>query len=145
MDMSVKAYGDLTKDELYGVLRLRSAVFVVEQLCPYQDIDGRDGDAYHLRLLDGEELIGYLRIIGEDDGTASIGRVISVRRRQGLATMMLEHALSFIEERFGGCTVRLEAQVYAKNLYSKLGFIETGGEFLLDGIPHIAMEKVLQK
>ena len=136
-----KCFADLTTRELYEILKARSAVFVVEQSCVYQDADGLDPTAYHLWLSDEDGIAAYLRLLppGARFPEASLGRVLSLRRRQGLATRLLTAALAAARERYGACAVRIEAQVYARALYEKLGFAAVSDEFLEDGIPHIQM------
>ncbi|MBQ4092071.1 MAG: GNAT family N-acetyltransferase [Firmicutes bacterium] len=142
MNLFVKAFDELTAEELFEIYKLRSAVFVVEQQCIYQDIDDLDKVALHLWLEDGN-ILSYLRILppGTVRKEAAIGRVISVVRRKGYATMLLKEAIRVIRERFGTDAVYLESQTYAKELYEKLGFRQISEEFLEDGIPHIKMLK----
>ena len=144
MQISAKRFGELSAAELYEILRARAAVFVVEQKCAYQDIDGRDLEAVHVvaRGEDGE-LAGYLRVMRGEDGRAWIGRVLALRRRQGVATRLLREGLEVAGEVFGARRVCLEAQTYARGLYEKAGFVQTSEQFLEDGIPHVRMEKVI--
>ena len=143
MNLFVKAFDELTAEELFEIYKLRSAVFVVEQQCIYQDIDDLDKIALHLWLEEDGNILSYLRILppGTVRGEAAIGRVLSVVRRKGYATMLLKEAIRVIRERFGTDAVYLEAQTYAKELYEKLGFRQISEEFLEDGIPHIKMLK----
>lgn len=142
MDISIRGFDDLSKEDLYDILKARASVFVVEQNCPFCDPDGLDFDAYHLCARSDGVLIGYLRFHRSGDGFA-LGRVLSLRRREGVATMMLAHALSFIRGEFGPCVVDIEAQLYAESLYTRLGFERTGEACPLDGIPHVRMMKTL--
>lgn len=141
MNLRVKAFAELTAEELFEIYKLRSAIFVVEQQCVYQDIDDSDKSALHLWLEKDGEILSYLRVLPPDivRKEAAIGRVLSVVRRKGYATMLLDAALSCIRERFGDVSVYLEAQTYAKSLYEKLGFRQVSEEFLEDGIPHVKM------
>lgn len=143
MNLFVKAFDELTIEELFEIYKLRSAVFVVEQQCVYQDIDDLDKAALHLWLEEDGNILSYLRILppGTVREEAAIGRVLSVVRRKGYATMLLKEAIRVIRERFGTDAVYLEAQTYAKELYEKLGFRQISEEFLEDGIPHIKMQK----
>ncbi len=127
---------------LYAILRLRSEVFVVEQNCPYQDVDGLDLDSTtrHLWLTDdGPEPVAYLRILEEPDGTARIGRVCvsPAARRRGLAGALMISALDLIGHR----DAVLSAQVYATGLYASAGFEPDGPQFLEDDIPHLPMRR----
>jgi len=140
--LHIKTFDELTTNELYAILRLRAAVFVVEQNCVYQDLDDKDQTSLHLFLTEGEEIIAYARVIpaGVSFPEVAIGRVISTRRRQGLGTRIVREAITVARERFHAPSIVLEAQVYARSLYEKLGFCQTSEVFLEDGIPHIQMK-----
>lgn len=141
MTLTVKRFDELTLEELYEILRLRSAVFVVEQACAYQDIDNKDQNAVHAWLSDEDGIAVYLRVMdrGVYDEEVAIGRVISLRRRQGLATQLLREGIRIAQEAFGAEVISVEAQVYARSLYEKLGFRQASEEFWEDGILHIRM------
>lgn len=141
MELCVKRFDQLTLDELYDIMELRVAVFVVEQTCPYPEIDGRDKAAYHVFLRDEEGIQAYLRVLdrGVSFPEASIGRVIAVKRRQGLGTEILRAGIRTAREKFRADAIRIEAQTYARALYERQGFRQTSEEFLEDGIPHIQM------
>ena len=141
MEFCQKRFDELTLEELYAILRLRADVFVVEQNCPYQDLDDKDQAALHLYLRNENGIRAYLRIMdrGVSHRCVSIGRVIAVDRRQGLATELLRRAVCAAREEFHADQIYLEAQVYAKALYEKLGFRQISDEFLEDGIPHVQM------
>ena len=141
MDTVILHYSELDRDTLYDILELRMSVFVVEQDCVYMDIDGRDVDAYHMICRENGEIKGYLRILkpGALFREASIGRVIAVDRRKGIASRMVSSAIDFIRDDMHEDRIRIESQVYAAGLYEKLGFVKDGEEFLEDGIPHIQM------
>ena len=141
MTLRIKHFNELTADELYAILRLRVAVFVVEQNCPYLDPDNLDQDAVHLWLEDGDGIEAYLRILdrGTESEHVAIGRVIAVKRRCGLGSRILKEGIQVARERFHADKIYLEAQSYAKGLYEKQGFRPVSEEFLLDGIPHVRM------
>ena len=141
MDIVIMHYSELDRDTLYDILELRMSVFVVEQDCAYMDIDGRDVDAYHMICREDGVIKGYLRILkpGAFFKEASIGRVIAVDRRRGIATEMVSSAVDFIRDTLHEGRIRIESQVYAAGLYEKLGFVKDGEEFSEDGIPHIRM------
>ena len=139
MKLIAKEFGALTAAELYALLQLRAAVFVVEQSCPYLDPDGRDAEALHVWLEDGAGVQAYLRVMPDGAGRAAIGRVIAVRRRVGLGSRILAEGIRLARERFGAREIRLEAQTYAVGLYEKQGFRRVTKEFLEDGIPHVGM------
>lgn len=146
MELIVKAYGELTRDELFEILKLRNAVFIVEQECPYQDIDETDRVAYHIFLRDEEGIEAYLRVFRSEEcpQEARIGRVIAVKRRCGLGSRILKEGIRLAQEKLRAATVGLEAQVYARGLYEKQGFVQVSEEFLEDGIPHIEMKRKLE-
>ena len=141
MRLIVKTFGELSTEELYRILRLRVCVFVVEQNCPYMELDDRDQDAIHVWLEDESGIHAYLRIMdrGVESEFVSIGRVVSVKRRCGLGSCVLAEGIQAAKERFHADKIYLEAQVYAKGLYEKQGFRQISEPFLLDGIPHVKM------
>lgn len=141
MEWTVKRFDQLSARELYEIYRLRVSVFVVEQNCPYQEVDEADPLSYHVWLRDGEEIVAYLRVIpaGVSFEDVSIGRVIAVRRRCGLGTRIVREGLRVAREKLGASRITIEAQTYARELYEKLGFRAISAEFLEDGIPHIRM------
>ena len=142
METVVKKFSQLTLDELYEILRVRAAVFVVEQNCVYQDLDGVDLDAYHVFLKEDGKILAYLRVVdkGKRLDEVSVGRVISLRRRQGLGGTLMREGLRVAKEKFGANVVKVGAQTYAKSFYESVGFSQISDEYLEDGIPHIYME-----
>lgn len=136
-----KHFVHLTLDELYGILRLRAEVFVVEQNCPYQDLDGKDGDAIHVFAKNDRKIIGCLRIFLRDDGKVVIGRVVTNQKVRGTGTgrRLMEEALMIAGEQYPGKECVLHAQCYATGFYEKVGFRICSEEFLEDGIPHVEM------
>lgn len=140
MKLTVKHFNELTPAELYDILKLRSAVFILEQNCHYQDLDDRDKDAFHLWLSDEEGIAAYLRVLPNSVwGEISIGRVISARRRQGLGSRILAEGIKAAKEKYGAKRIVIGAQAYAKEFYEKAGFIQASDEYDEDGIPHIKM------
>lgn len=141
MELKSKHYKELTLDELHDIYRYRVSVFVVEQECPYQEVDGNDKVSWHMWLEDKGEMISYLRVLpaGTTFEDVSIGRMICTRRRQGWATLLLRNGIELAKEKFQAQKITIEAQVYARGLYEKVGFVQTSDEFLEDGIPHIKM------
>jgi len=139
-----RSFGQLTATELYLLLRLRCAVFVVEQQCPYLDIDGRDPAADHLLAWGGNDhLSGYLRVFapGKTDATAQIGRIVTAPqdRGSGLGRWMMQEALGFIAQRHGDVPVRLSAQGYLERFYAGFGFRRSSDDYSEDGILHCDM------
>ena len=123
MDWFVKHWDELTRDELYDLLAVRTAVFVVEQRCPYQEADGLDRRAWHVFVRDGGGAIqACLRILEPERGTAQIGRVLTVDRGTGLGRVLMERGIRAAWEKTGARRIRLEAQSHAQGFYEKLGF-----------------------
>lgn len=145
MKIFIKSFNELSTKELYQILQLRSEVFVVEQNCVYQDVDDKDDKALHVLGLKNDNLVAYTRIFkpGNYYKNTSIGRVVVKKpeRKYGFGKDIMLASLKAIEEEIGGVMVELSAQVYLKRFYNDLGFVETGKEYLEDGIPHIRMLK----
>ena len=147
MKQYIRRFDELSTAELYEILKLRNAVFIVEQNCAYQDIDGLDETAYHMWLEDENGIAAYVRLLppGVRFDDSVIGRVIAVRRRSGVGSQIVRTAQSAVREVFGTDSVTIEAQVYAREFYEKLGFVQQSGEFDEDGIPHILMRWTANK
>ena len=146
MDIIIKKFDELSLNELYKIMQLRSQVFVVEQNCIYQDLDDIDKISYHLFIKGNNDTIkAYLRIFEKDKDTAQIGRVVTdeKERKKGYATKLMEKGIQLIKNEMKKNKVYLEGQVYCKDLYLKLGFEIISDEFLEDGIPHYKMIKIL--
>lgn len=136
-----KHFSELSADELYEIIKARISVFVVEQNCPYQELDGKDKAAYHLYFKDENGIAAYLRVLpqGISYKEASIGRVITISRGTGLGLKLLREGIAFAQKRFGADKIKIGAQLYARGFYEKAGFRQSGGEYLEDGIRHIEM------
>ena len=149
METIIKKYKELTIDELYEILKLRSIVFVVEQNCVYQDIDDIDKRAYHvfMKEKDKPEIRVYLRVFEKDKDTAQIGRVVTDEnyRRKGYASKLMLKGIEISKNEMKKSKIYLEGQVYAAKLYENLGFKIISDEFLEDGIPHYKMLKTLNE
>ncbi|HSP10947.1 MAG TPA: GNAT family N-acetyltransferase [Salegentibacter sp.] len=145
MKIIIKTFKELSLTQLYDILQLRSEVFVVEQDCVYQDIDGKDQKALHIMGYKDDVLVAYTRCF--DKGLyfeeASIGRVIvkENHRKFGYGHEILKASIQAIEERYKTNKIKLSAQQYLIKFYKSHGFITTGEGYLEDGIPHIAMVK----
>ena len=139
-----KKWSEISLEELYSVLRLRSEVFVVEQDCVYQDIDNKDKIAIHLLGYINKELIAYSRLFNEGDyfKETSFGRAIikKEKRGQGYGDELVKESLKTIKNYYGNKKVKISAQAHLKSFYSKHAFIAKGKEYLEDGIPHVSME-----
>lgn len=139
----LKAFKELTILELYEILKLRNQVFVVEQNCPYQDLDDKDKVSYHIFKWDNNKITAYSRIIPQDVSykEASIGRVaIDLEFRQkGIGVELMNYSIQNCISIYNCDSIRISAQSYLKLFYERLGFLQTSDEYLEDGIPHIEM------
>ena len=110
MEKKLKKYNELTADELYDIMKLRVDVFVVEQNCPYHELDGLDKIAYHLWLEDSDGIAAYLRILppGAAFGDPALGRVISARRRCGVGSVLLNEGIEAVRELYGALPITIE-------------------------------------
>lgn len=137
----MKKFEELDVNELYEIMQARAEVFVVEQECAYQDLDGVDKEAYHVYLRENGELVAYLRVLdkGKRLDEVSVGRVISLKRGLGLGKRLMRAGLQVAKEKFGATIVKVGAQVQAKGFYESVGFRQVSGEYDEDGIPHIYM------
>jgi ElaA protein len=136
-------FEDLRVGELYEVLRLRSEVFVVEQQCVFQDIDGDDREAYHLLGVQGGELKAYARCFGPGlkSTEASIGRVVTrpTARGNGLGHALMGQAVAAVSQVWGPQAIRIGAQAHLAGFYAKHGFVDQGKPYIEDDIPHLEM------
>ncbi len=141
MDIIVKKFEELDVNELYEIMQARAAVFVVEQECAYQDLDGVDKEAYHVYLREDGQMVAYLRVLdkGKRLDEVSVGRVISLKRGLGLGKTLMQVGLQVAKEKFGAKVVKVGAQVQAKGFYESVGFRQVSEEYDEDGIPHIYM------
>ena len=136
-----KSFSQLTIDELYELLRVRSEVFVVEQNCVYQDLDGDDQQSIHLWLTVEGKVVALARVCpaGTHMKEVSIGRVITTERGKGFGRQIMLHAIDAAIEHFNAERIDIEAQEYAKGFYEGVGFKQSSDPFMLDGIPHVKM------
>ena len=143
LDITVKRFNEIDTVELYQLLQLRSRVFVVEQACIYQDLDGKDQKAIHIIGKKDNRIVAYTRAFTAGDyfEQASIGRVVvsDQERSHGYGKVIMEASIKAVEEVFKENTIKLSAQTYLKKFYNSLGFKAYGEGYLEDGIPHIVM------
>lgn len=143
MDWKINSFEQLNLEELYALLALRTDVFVVEQSCPYPEVDRRDSACYHLLVKEKNELIAYLRILprGQTFEEASIGRVLvsPSYRGQGLARFIMVKAIEFIEKEWKEEKIKIAAQAYLQDFYVQIGFEVVSDVYLEDDIPHVDM------
>ena len=146
MQWILKKYDDLTLDEFHDILQLRIDVFVVEQNCPYPELDNKDKKALHLFGKDkNNNIIAYTRIFKPGDYyiEAAFGRVAVHQdfRNQKLGYQLIEQTIDQIEQLFGKISIKIGAQTYLKKFYESFDFQQVGDEYIEDGIPHIYMIK----
>ena len=136
-------FSDFSSQELYDLLQLRSEVFVVEQDCVYQDIDGKDHKALHVLGYKNDLLVAYARCFKPGDyfKEASLGRVIikENQRKYGYGHHLIKESITAINNVFNETVIRISAQSHLKKFYTAHGFIQDGEGYLEDGIPHINM------
>ena len=145
IEIVVKEFSELNTLELYDLLQLRSQIFVVEQDCVYQDVDGKDSKALHVLGMKDGKLVAYTRIFKPGDyfERASIGRVAVAadQRSFGYGKKIMQASIAAVQDYFNTVQIKLSAQTYLLKFYGDLGFKPTGETYLEDGIPHIAMLK----
>ncbi|NRB83558.1 MAG: GNAT family N-acetyltransferase [Winogradskyella sp.] len=143
LEIKEKSFKALNTKELYDLLQLRSEVFVVEQDCVYQDIDGKDQKALHILGYKHNNLVAYTRLFKPGDyfEEASIGRVIvkANQRQHKYGYDIMKASIKTIKDSYNQTVIRISAQTYLKRFYNNLEFKEVGEEYLEDGIPHINM------
>ena len=138
-----KKFDDLNPHELYGILQLRNAVFVVEQNCVFQDADDKDQLSHHVLCIDDHNVIAYARIVppGISYAETSIGRVVTSpgRRAEGFGKLLMEKSIEAAYHLYGKTPLRIGAQLYLKKFYESFGFEQTSEIYIEDDIPHIEM------
>ena len=145
LEIIIKTFSELTKEELYQILQLRSEVFVVEQECVYQDIDYKDQKAIHVLGVKNNRIIAYTRVFKPGDyfNEASIGRVVVAEKERKFkyGYSIMKSSIEAISTYFNETTIKISAQTYLRKFYNSLGFSQIGDGYLEDGIPHISMLK----
>lgn len=138
-------FDELSPRELYALLQLRTEVFVIEQQCIFQDMDGKDQHCHHLLGWAGDRLAASSRLVptGISYIYPSIGRVVTspAFRRIGLGRVLMKKSIEETEKLFGQQPIRIGAQRYLQSFYNSLGFEQSGEMYLEDGIEHIEMTK----
>ena len=143
MKFEFKHFNEITLDELYDILQLRAEIFVVEQDCVYNDLDGLDKVAMHQFAIKDNEIVAYSRLLkpGTRFADYSIGRVVVKQtvRGTGLGIEMMKAAKKYIVNEWGATKIKISAQKYLQKFYEDLGFEIVTDEYLEDGIPHFGM------
>jgi len=138
----IKTFHELDKEELYKFMQLRIEVFIVEQDCPYQDLDDLDLEGRHIWIEEDGIVLTYLRLNPPETRfkEPSLGRIVTkeTARSRGLAEVIINKALEIIDKEYKMKT-RISAQSYLEDYYSKFGFVKCSEEYLEDNIPHIEM------
>jgi ElaA protein len=136
-------FNEMTRLQVYQVLQLRSAVFVLEQACAFLDPDNKDMDCYHVLGFMSQQLVATARLLpaGLAYQELSIGRVATHKeyRRNGIGIGLMQHAIFYSEQLFSQQPIKIGAQLYLRTFYEKFGFIPTSNVYLEDGIEHIEM------
>ncbi|MGB1453463.1 MAG: GNAT family N-acetyltransferase [Crocinitomicaceae bacterium] len=140
----VKSFQELSLEEFHDIIALRIQIFIIEQNCPYQEVDGKDKLAHHLFFKNEmDEIIAVTRILpqGISYAEVAIGRVVVHEdyRGTGLGNQLMADSMNFVRDKYGDVPVRLSAQKHLENYYGNHGFKSTGKEYLEDGIPHVEM------
>lgn len=140
----VKSFQELSLEEFHDIIALRIQIFIIEQNCPYQEVDGKDKLAHHLFFKNEmDEIIAVTRILpqGISYAEVAIGRVVVHEdyRGTGLGNQLMSDSMNFVRDKYGDVPVRLSAQKHLENYYGNHGFKSTGKEYLEDGIPHVEM------
>lgn len=143
MELSAITFSKLSLQQLYDILQLRSEVFVVEQDCVYQDVDGNDQISTHILGYDNDILVVYARILPPNTyfKEASIGRVIvkESHRKHSYGNLLMKYCIDIVKKHFPKAIIKISAQQYLIKFYQSHGFETEGEGYLEDGIPHIAM------
>ena len=148
MNWHLKRFDELTGSEVYKIIKLRVDVFVVEQDCPYSDLDGNDEhpEVLHLFATDNDDLVCYLRILPPDlayPDMPALGRIVSSSKFRGIGAghQLMQHAIKVLDERYPNHTSHMSAQAHLQGFYGKHGYSAVGEGYLEDNIPHIGMER----
>ncbi|NBX11608.1 MAG: GNAT family N-acetyltransferase [Chitinophagaceae bacterium] len=144
---TLQEFSELTNSDLYELLKLRSAIFVVEQNCVFPDMDDKDYSSYHLCGWNNEKLVAYTRLLppGLAYENCSIGRVVTAAsvRRQGIGKILMKKSIEACQQLFSSQDIEIGAQLYLEQFYGSFQFIREGEVYLEDGIDHIHMRRPL--
>lgn len=141
MNFVAKSFGELSKEELYEILKARCQIFIVERGMRCQDMDGMDQVSRHFMLEEGGKIFAYLRAFyDEAEGAVKIGRVLTVTHGIGLGAKLMRFAIEDIKKNMEVSKIYVDAQKHAVGFYEKMGFKSVSGEFLEEGVVHIRME-----
>lgn len=145
---TLQPFSALTATQVYDILQLRSAVFVVEQQCVFQDIDDKDPACFHCCGWENEKLVAYTRLLpaGLAYENCSIGRVVTAIevRKRGIGRQLMKKSIQACQQLFQSPAIEIGAQLYLEAFYNSFGFVREGQVYLEDGIDHIHMIRPLQ-
>lgn len=143
MNLKIKRFNELSTNELYNILKLRAEVFVVEQNCPYNDLDDKDYECVHIFLEEEDQILAYIRVLnpGVSYSDSSLGRVLVSKsaRGKGLAKKIVQIGIDYIFNELNEKSITIGAQNYLKKFYETFGFESVSEVYLEDNIPHIDM------
>lgn len=146
-ETDLRRLDEFSARDLYTMLKMRVDVFVVEQKCPYPELDGLDEDALHIRLLAGDDLLasGRIHTASDESSSVHIGRVVVSPKHRGkrLGEHLMSEAINACERLYPGRAIALSAQSHLRGFYAAFGFVPVSDEYLEDGIPHIDMKRPL--
>ena len=139
----IQSFEEMSNLQLHDIWKLRQSVFIVEQNCPYMDIDGMDPMCHHIQGYTEDNLFCYARLIPPTNHIAKIGRVIvsPQYRHLGLGTQLMQQGERWMRHNWSMKQIQLDAQSHLLTFYENLGYCSTGTEFLEDNIPHTRMKK----
>lgn len=144
--IEIKRFEDLENTRLYEILKLRNEIFVVEQKCAYDDIDGNDTNAIHIVVIENDIVVACCRVLkpGVTFPTHAIGRLVTKAscRNKGYARKLMETAIQYIIDVGKTDDIMISAQAYLREFYKSIGFVIVSDEYLDDGIPHYDMKYV---
>jgi len=141
VNFEAKKFNEIDTKTLHNIFLLRSEVFIVEQECIYQDIDGKDPASIHIIGKKNEQIVAYSRIMNLNNNFCSIGRVVVKKgfRREEIGKKLMNKSIEQAKKEFNKKNIKISAQKYLKVFYTNIGFKDTGRSYLEDGIPHIEM------
>ncbi|MBR6572209.1 MAG: GNAT family N-acetyltransferase [Clostridia bacterium] len=141
MNFVAKSFEELTKEELYEILKARCEIFIVERGMRCQDMDGMDQVSRHFLLEEEGKILAYLRAFyDEAEGAVKIGRVLTITHGIGLGAKLMSGAIEDIKKNMKSSKIYVDAQKHAIGFYEKMGFKTVSGEFLEEGVVHVKME-----
>lgn len=140
MNLIVKRFDELTTKELYEILKVRAAIFIMEQQINYNDMDNIDYDAYHCFFMEDDKVIAYLRAFNaNEENTLQVGRVLTLKHGNGIGKKLMEESVAYLRANTDAKKITMHAQKHAVGFYEKFGFKTIGNEFIEEEVVHITM------